>query len=255
MSRRHIAFACEDDILVGTLDDAQGTSALLIVTGGNETRAGAFSGQAELAARVAEAGHPVMRFDRRGVGDASGENAGFTGSGRDIAAALATLLVEKPEIQRVVGFGNCDAASALMLFAGAGCHSLVLANPWTFEGADDGPPPEAIRARYSAKLKDPKEVWRLLTGGVSMDKLASGLARALKPAAPPTTLAQDMAAGLEEFEGPVRILIAANDRTGQAFRAALPQLAGEICPDAGHSFGEPHARDWLFAQLLSALQE
>ncbi len=257
MSRRHLTFACESETLVGTLDDAHGKSALLLISGGNETRAGAFSGQAQLAARLAARGHPVLRYDRRGVGDSSGENSGFRGSGRDIQAAIATLLVEKPDLTRVVGFGNCDAASALMLFAGAGCQSLVLANPWTFEDEDanTGPPPDAIRARYAEKLKNPREILRLLTGGVSLKKLGKGIVGAMRPAPAPTSLLQDMQKGLGAFEGPVRVLISANDRTGQAFISSWPDCQVQTCEKAGHSFAEPHAREWLFGQLLAALEE
>ena len=53
MSRLHLTFGCGDATLAGTLDTAPGTSGLLIVTGGNEVRSGAFSGQAQLAARIA----------------------------------------------------------------------------------------------------------------------------------------------------------------------------------------------------------
>ena len=160
MSRRHVLFACEGDTLVGTLDEAPGETGLMLVSGGNEVRAGAFAGQAQLAARIAAAGHPVFRFDRRGVGDSSGENLGFRGSEPDIAAALAAFRAQSPGLARVVGFGNCDAASALMLAAGAGCDALVLANPWTIEHDDGTPPPAAIRARYAEKLRDPNFVAR-----------------------------------------------------------------------------------------------
>lgn len=257
MSRRHLTFACENEQLVGTLDDADGTAGLLIVTGGNETRAGAFSGQAQMAARIAANGYPVFRFDRRGVGDSTGKNEGFRQSGRCIAAAIATLLVEKPGLRKVVGFGNCDAASALMLFAGAGCQSLVLANPWTFEedDADAGPPPEAIRQRYAKKLRDPREIARLLKGGVSMGKLARGLQHAIRPAPAPSSLAQEMKAGLATFEGPVRILLAENDRTAQAFRSTWPDAECATCPDADHAFGSDPAHEWLFNQLVAVLEE
>ncbi len=77
MNRKHLAFACEGAQLAGTLDDAEGETGLLLVTGGNETRAGAFSGQAALADGIARAGYPVFRFDRRGVGDSEGYNTGF----------------------------------------------------------------------------------------------------------------------------------------------------------------------------------
>ena len=179
MSRRHLTFACEGETLVGTLDDAAGSTGLLLVSGGNEIRSGAFAGQAQLAARLAEAGHPVFRFDRRGIGDSTGENRGFQESGSDLAAALAAFRAERPGLAHIVGFGNCDAASALMLNRGAGCDALVLANPWTIEHDDGALPPEAIRSRYAEKLRNPKELVRLATGKVSLRKLVGGLGRAI----------------------------------------------------------------------------
>jgi exosortase A-associated hydrolase 1 len=255
MSRRHLTFSCDGDTLAGTLDDAPGTAGLLLVSGGNEVRAGAFSGQAQLAALLAGAGFPVFRYDRRGIGDSSGENRGFRDEGPDIAAAIAAFKAARPGLERVVGFGNCDAASALMLNAGGGCDALVLANPWTIEQDDGALAPEAIRARYAEKLKNPKELLRLATGKISLRKLAGGLGRAIKPAPAPTTLAQDMAVGLARYDGPVRLLIAERDRTGQAFVAAWdagdPRLAR--CPGASHAFVEPRAREWLFEQIVAAL--
>lgn len=256
MSRRQLTFACMGARLVGTFDEAPETTGLLIVGGGNETRAGAFSGQAKLAAAIALAGHPVFRFDRRGVGDSEGGNSGFRGSAADIAAAMAAFLTEAPRLERIVGFGNCDAASALMLLGGAGMNGLVLANPWTVEGHDAAPPPDAIRARYREKLRNPKEWLRLFGGQVSLGKLASGLLSAVSPTPPPTSLAREMAAGLARFEGPVTILLADRDRTAQLFDSAWDKADPRItrCPDATHAFAEPHARHWLSERLLDALQ-
>ncbi len=257
MSRRHLTFACAGETLAATLDEAPGAVGLLIVTGGNEVRAGAFAGQAQLAARIAAAGFPVLRFDRRGVGDSTGENSGFTGSSDDIAAAISAFWQTAPQLTRMVAFGNCDAASALMLASGAGCDALALANPWTFDQVDLAPPPEAIRQRYAAKLRDPRELWRLVTGGVSLGKLAGGIKAALQPAAPPSSLAQEMQAGLASFAGPVHVLLAANDRTAQAYMASFPHSnpAWNICQGAGHSFAEFHANEWLFSRLCSILEE
>ena len=257
MTRRHVTFACEGATLVGTLDDAAGASGLLLVSGGNEIRSGAFSGQAQLAARIAATGFPTFRFDRRGIGDSGGENRGFRDSGADISAALAAFRAERPGLERVVAFGNCDAASALMLNAGAGSDALVLANPWTIEHDDGALPAEAIRARYAEKLRNPKELVRLATGKVSLRKLAGGLKRAVSPAPEPTTLAQDMRAGLERFEGPVRLLIAERDRTGQAFVAAWQGQDERLarCPGASHAFVESKARDWLLGQIVAALND
>ena len=255
--RQHLTFACAGSTLVATLDEAAGGAGLLWVGGGNEVRCGAFAGQAQIAARIAAAGFPVLRFDRRGVGDSEGDNGGFRASGPDIAAALAAFRARCPGLARVVAFGNCDAASALMLGEGAGADALVLANPWTLDSEDEAPPPAAVRARYAAKLRDPREWRRLVSGGVSLTKLGKGLGRAARPAPPPTTLASDIAAGLAPFPGPVRILLAERDRTAQAFLAhwdaADPRL--RRCPGASHAFVEPAAREWLLAQLTGALAD
>lgn len=257
MTRRHTSFICGGDTLAASLDEAPGRTGLLIVTGGNETRAGAYSGQAQIAARIAAAGHPVFRFDRTGVGDSTGKNRGFRESGSDIAAALAAFHSECAGLDQVVGFGNCDGASALMLAGGEGFDALVLANPWTIANDSGAPPPEAIRGRYAQKLKDPRELLRLISGGVSLTKLAKGLASALRPSLPPTSLAQEINAGLVKFSGAVNILLAENDRTAQAFDAVWDSSDPRInrCANAGHSFAEPHASDWLFSQLLAALQQ
>jgi exosortase A-associated hydrolase 1 len=258
MSRRHVIFECDGSALAGTLDEASGSTGLLIVGGGNETRAGAFSGHAHLAARIASAGYPVFRYDRRGVGDSEGVNAGFRQSPEDIAAALAAFRRECPSLSRIVAYGNCDAASALMLAGGAGCDGLVLSNPWTFEDnqGDAPPPPAAIRARYAEKLKNPRELLRLFTGGVDFAKLLRGLAGAVAPPPTPSVLAEAMMAGLERFDGPVRILIAGSDRTGQTFLAGWdagdPRL--RMCPGASHAYAEAEAREWLFNELIASLE-
>ena len=253
--RRALEFACEGETLFGTLDMADGDTGLLIVSGGNEIRAGAWAGQALLAARVAAAGHPVFRFDRRGVGDSGGVNRGYRESRSDIAAALAAFRAAAPGLRRVVAIGNCDAASALMLFGGdLAIDALVLANPWTVEGTDDGAQaPAALRRRYAAKLADPREWKRLLRGTIDLRKLASGLRRAAAPA-PASVLAEQMRDGLVRFDGPVTILLAERDRTAELFLAAWgedPRVAR--LASASHSFADELAGEWLFERISEAL--
>ncbi|MGB3472733.1 MAG: hydrolase 1, exosortase A system-associated [Erythrobacter sp.] len=260
MSRLHPTFACGSLKLAGTLDTAPGKTGLLIVSGGNEIRSGAFAGQARLAAEIAQVGFPVFRFDRRGVGDSEGENRGYRSSRRDIAAAREAFMALAPDVKRVVAFGNCDAASALMLTGGEGFDGLVLSNPWTIEdmpaNEPSTPPPAAIRQRYAQKLKNPREVARLLTGGVNLRKLARGLFRSAQLSPEPSTLADELRDALASFEGQVSILLATGDRTAQAFEANWdaddPRIAR--CAGAGHSYVEPDHREWLKAQILKALR-
>ena len=259
MSRLQLTFACQGATLGGTLDTAPGTTGLLIVSGGNEIRSGAFTGQSHFAADIARAGFPVFRFDRRGIGDSEGENRGFRLSKKDIAAALDAFRAMAPQVTRVVALGNCDAASALMLAGGAKCDALVLSNPWTIEddaGEDTvSLPASAIRARYIDKLKNPREIARLLSGGVDFRKLLRGLARAAGPKGETSSLAGEMKAGLAGFEGPVTILLAEADRTAKVFRENWGEDERAVsCEGASHAYVEPHARAWLHQQVLAALR-
>lgn len=270
MSRRHFTFNCAGTQLAASLDAAPGTTGLLIVSGGNELRSGPWGSQATTAERIAASGFPVMRFDRRGVGDSEGQNTTFTGSAPDIEAALAAFRAQIPWLRHIVAFGNCDAASALMLARGAGCDALVLANPWTLEPEPEAPPenpvpsepestpmpPSSLRAHYLRRLTNPRAIWRLLTGKVEIGKLANSLAEAAKPNPASTSLALQMAEGIADFAGPVSILVAENDRTAQAFLANWDRNDGRIrrCPNASHSFVEPPARIWLQGQILGALR-
>ncbi|MEP7221863.1 MAG: hydrolase 1, exosortase A system-associated [Novosphingobium sp.] len=271
MIRRHFTFDCEGSALVATLDRAQGpdgsahdraNTGLLIVSGGNEVRSGAWNGQALLAARVAAAGFPVMRYDRRGIGDSAGPNGGFRSSAPDIAAALAAFHREQPQLTRVIAFGNCDAASALMLVRGQGFTAMVLSNPWTYDdtiaGAEGEPAPAVpsdIRAHYAQRLKDPAALLRVLKGGVNWRKLLGSLRAAAASAPQPSSLAQEMAEGLGHYNGPVAILLATRDRTARAFADAWPTGDARIrkCKDASHSYVEPQEREWLTAQVLRML--
>ena len=253
--RRHCAYSCEGETCLATLDEAPGAAGLLIVTGGNEVRAGAWNGQARLAARIAAAGYPVFRFDRRGVGDSAGSNAGFRGSAADIAAAIAAFRAEAPQLRRILALGNCDAATALVLSHGAGCDGLLLSNPWTIEPAAAADlPPAAIRAHYARRLRNPAALLRALTGRVSLAGAVRSMWQ-LTRRTQPSTLAREFAAGLAAFSGPVTILIAGRDRTAQVFlsgwNSADPRL--RHCPDATHSYVEPQAQAWLEREVLAAL--
>lgn len=277
MTRRFFGFDGAGDWLAATLDDAPGTTALLIVSGGNELRCGPHGSMAALAADLAGAGFPVMRFDPPGVGESEGVNHGFRARGPAIHAACAALRAEAPHISRLVALGNCDGAAALLL-GDAGCDALILCNPWTRDDMgtsslanDEGPAPAmpsaaAIRQRYWARLKQPGRLLRDLAGGaIDWRKLAKGLARLGQKQAPMGAVAGAMAQRLAGETRPVHLLIARQDGTAMDFMAAYqghgfagarsnPQVTLHNCDTASHSFADAEARQWLRDRILAALR-
>jgi exosortase A-associated hydrolase 1 len=271
MTREHFAFGPVDSRRMGSIDQAKGNTGLLIISGGNEIRSGAHSGMARLAHSLAVSGFPVMRFDRAGIGDSSGENTGFLGSQSDIEAALKEFRQRCPNVQQFVIFGNCDAATAAVLFHSAlGCTALILANPWTIENpggklAKNLPPPAAVRARYWQKLSDPRALWELLTGKLDYRMLIRGLLHAASPADVGSQLASEFCRAALAFEGPITILLAEKDNTAVEFlthwkSAAFAKLRVkpgvnlQVCNTSSHGFAKPEDHVWLNDVIVAKLQ-
>lgn len=272
--RQHFTFECGGETCAATLDAADAATGLLIVSGGNEIRSGAHAGMAALAALVAAAGYPVMRYDRRGIGDSTGENAGFESSADDIAAAAKAMRAQLPTLTRLVAFGNCDAASSLALFGpAAGIDALVLANMWTLETeSEEADETEAaatmtagaIRSRYLAKLKDRRELWRLASGGVNIGKLVRGLRQATAKTEV-TGLVARLGEALADMPLPTRLLVAEHDRTAlwflehwdsEAFSPARanPNITMARLDSGSHSFASADDKAWLRERILESLK-
>jgi exosortase A-associated hydrolase 1 len=259
--RRTLSFHCKGETLAATLDEADDATGLLIVSGGNEIRIGAHRGMAKLARDVAAEGFPVFRFDRRGIGDSGGENFGFRYSMPDVMAALDAFEAECPQVRDIVCFGNCDAATALVL-AELEIKHLVLANPWVFEPVDDLPPPAAIKARYLNRLKDPKQWLRLISGGIDIRKALGGLTRIASPQAE-SSLAKDFELSLARNlakSNQCTLLLANRDATAIAFADAWQKMqiarkevmVTEIDSNS-HSFASDADYAVLKATILEAL--
>jgi alpha-beta hydrolase superfamily lysophospholipase len=151
--RRLLSVDCDGSALGASLDCAGGTTGLLFVTGGTQTRIGSHRMYERLAFALAGTGWPCLRFDRRGVGDSEGSDPDFRGSGPDLEAAAAAFRREQPQLTRMLGFGLCDGASALALHGkAAGLDGFVLVNPWFVEAEAGEPAAAAIRSRYREQL-------------------------------------------------------------------------------------------------------
>jgi len=259
--RRLTSFSCEGETLAATLDDAGGTTGILLVIGGSQTRIGSHRMYERLARALAEKGFPCFRYDRRGVGDSGGDDPGYRASGPDLKAAARAFKAESRAVSRIIGFGLCDGATAIALFGeAAGLDGLILVNPWLVESADeDAPPPAAIRRHYWRRLTS-LEGWRkIVTGSVNWSKLFKGVkqASARREQAP---LAQDVAAALQHAALPAFLLLAKDDATAVAAEAELAAddfsgliLGREVMETDSHTFARPGDEAMLLGSVERAL--
>lgn len=275
--RQQITWRIGADQIFASLDipdDRSSKSALIIVSGGNEIRSGSHNSQSQLAQYMSAKGYYVLRYDRRGVGDSEGENTGFENSRDDILAA-AQFMREKigPEA-KISAFGNCDAASALILNCdGLGINALILANPWTYdpieeapesnEVAHQAPSAAAIRARYWARIKNPRSLIDLFSGKIDLSKLIKGLMRASKKEEL-SIVSQAISRKLSDAQIPIDILIADKDSTAMAYMGAHnskafaqvrenPNVKISKLDSASHSFADKPSKAWLYDKLSAAL--
>jgi exosortase A-associated hydrolase 1 len=250
--RRLISFTCDGATLVGALDEGDDAHGLLIVTGGSDVRWGSHRLFERLAREIAAQGHPVFRFDRRGVGDSDGDDPGYAGSGPDIAAALAQFRRLCPKLERVAGFGLCDGATALAVAAPT-LDGLVLANPWLVEPQDGMPPQAAIRRRYAAALTSGTGWRRLLGGAIDYRKAARG-AWSLASRRESRSLAQRVLRALDRRQ--VCFVLASGDATAQAAEPLLGSGRDVVTVEtSSHSFAGAEAFEALVDAVTAMLRD
>ena len=260
--RRLIAFPCADATLAGSLDEAAGSTGLLLVIGGSQTRIGSHRMYERLAKRLAEKGYPCFRFDRRGVGDSDGVDPGFLGSGPDLKAAAEAFRREVPALERIVGFGLCDGASALALYGDeARLDGMILANPWLVEAEEGAPAPAAVRAHYRKRLLTWDGWKQLLTGAVNFSKLWRGL-RSLFSRRQPESLSNDVAQALLRHRLPAELILCTGDNTAVAADAEIRAWpyeglirATQVIESDSHTFARPGDDAMLLTMVETALQE
>jgi exosortase A-associated hydrolase 1 len=263
-----LTFGCTDETLVGVLSqpaDATSSVGVVIVVGGPQYRAGSHRQFVQLARALASAGHAVLRFDYRGMGDSSGALRDFQDVSRDIAAAVDVLQQHAPQVREVVLWGLCDAASAALLYCGqtrdARVRGLCLVNPWVRSAASLAQ--TQVKHYYTQRLREPAFWRKLLTGKVALSALSSLLANlrlALAGqrgqgsghgAAP--SFQTRMAQAWAQFDGPVLLFLSGNDYTAKEFEAysagdaawqtALrrPPAIRHVEPDADHTLSQASA--------------
>ncbi|NEX22540.1 hydrolase 1, exosortase A system-associated [Thiorhodococcus mannitoliphagus] len=254
MTELPLLFQTGGDTLLGILHETgepKPTKGVLIVVGGPQYRVGSHRQFVLLARFLAARGIPVLRFDYRGMGDASGTQRDFEQIDADVAAALAAFHAAVPSLRGMVLWGLCDAASAALLTAWRQptVKGLILLNPWV--RTEQGLARAYLKHYYLRRLID-RDFWKNVFGGrvnplASLRSLTRAAAAAISGSkadlAPPTErkescLAEQssltrpttrpqhdlsplpirMAEGWKRFDGPILVILSGDDLTAAEFR-------------------------------------
>lgn len=270
-----LTFECGGEALLGIVaaPAKPRSTAVVLVVGGPQYRAGSHRQYTLLARRLAAAGFAVLRFDMRGMGDSGGAQRSFESVRDDIGAAIDALAHDQPAVRKIVLWGLCDAASAALLYydetADPRVAALALVNPWVRSGTSEAR--TRVNHYYAQRLIQ-GEFWaKLLRGQVGATALAElgrnlrqAQADAPQPAA--ATYQQRMAAAWRRFEGPLLLVLSGRDYTAKEFidhassdpawRGTLdrPRLVRRDFVDADHTFSDAAARIALEEATLSWLE-
>jgi len=260
MIEQALSFECAGDVLIGIVSIPERTRdiGVLVIVGGPQYRAGSHRQFVLLSRQLAAGGVAAMRFDYRGMGDATGSPSSFDDVVEDIAVAIDKMRACHPSLKQIVLCGLCDAASASLIYWQARRDTriggMVLLNPWVRSEASLGR--ARIKHYYGRRLFE-KDFWTKLARGrvqagkgireVIGDFLATRRTKTAPSAGGPAF--QDrMATGLRTFDGPVLVILSGRDLTAKEFLdygASNPQWRGLLdranvsrhdMNDADHTF-------------------
>jgi exosortase A-associated hydrolase 1 len=271
-SEQPVLFSCADERLLGILaepEEPRGVG-VLIVVGGPQYRVGSHRQFVLLARYLAERGHPVFRFDFRGMGDSTGTVRTFEEIGDDIACAISAFTVRVPAMHSLVLWGLCDAASAAMINAPK--HSivkaLVLLNPWTW--AQDTHAQTRLRHYYLSRLLSISFWHKVVTGRVRLSHSTKSLAKTIAVATRADHARPDyrhaMAESLARFRGRVLVILSGRDLTAKEFLRyvasrsewtsllSAPRAERLDLPDADHTFSSQESRDHVANATANVLR-
>ncbi|KQP39777.1 hydrolase 1, exosortase A system-associated [Pseudorhodoferax sp. Leaf274] len=245
---------------------------LVVVVGGPQIRAGSHRQFVALARRLAAAGHAVLRFDVRGMGDSSGAPRGFESLQQDIDAGISALL-RTPGVEKAVLWGLCDGASASLLYMDATGDDRVagvaLLNPWV--RSEQSLAQTHVKHYYRARLVQSSFWLKLLRGEVGMHAMRDLLGNLLRLArrhrsTSAASFQQRMAAGWCAVRGHLLVLLSTEDWTAREFEEQFrqdrdwtaarnrPGVQWHRLTGADHTLASPAARQTAEEATLAWLQ-
>lgn len=267
-----LMFDCRGERLVGILHPSPGAdTAVVVVVGGPQYRAGSHRQFVLLARALAGAGYAVMRFDYRGMGDSSGVPQDFEHVGDDIACAIDALQQRLPGVRHVVLWGLCDGASAALMYCDdrrdPRVRGVCALNPWVRSEATLAS--TQLKHYYTRRLVSAQFWAKLLRGQVAAGALKE-LGRKLRAAttassssaeAAPADFRQRMARGWQGAGGRILLILSGNDYTAKEFiehagtdktwrtLLAQPRVRRHTVDNADHTFSDEASR--LAAERLT----
>jgi exosortase A-associated hydrolase 1 len=242
--QRALRFTCNGSGLLGIIDVPERPlpRGVLVITGGPQYRVGSHRQFTLLARLLAQRGIPVMRFDRRGMGDSEGEPRSFEEINDDIGAAMREFSAQMPDLKEVVIWGLCDAATAAAFYAGADerVRGLVLLNPWV--RSPEGGARAMLRHYYPARLREVAFWKKVASGGLDFAASATALRQNMRLAATErrSLLSQRVVRSLAAFDGHVMVVLSGDDLTASEFARLMTRhnvRAKRVdIDDANHTF-------------------
>jgi exosortase A-associated hydrolase 1 len=271
-SEQASTFDCAGErlIAIASVPHEYAARGVVVVVGGPQYRVGSHRQFTLLCRKLAAHGIAAMRFDYRGMGDSEGSARSFDEVGDDLRAAIDHFLTQHRDVEEVVLWGLCDAASAALFYAqhDPRVTGLVLLNPWvrTAEGVARA----YMKGYYTRRVVDP-ELWGKVLGGrfnfleAGRSLFSNVIAATSRQASVKTTeeqsvpreesLPQRMLEGWRQFRGRILLILSGNDLTADEFRTlvahdtgwqtALAESRVVRCdvPGANHTFSRAEWRE------------
>lgn len=223
MIEKAVSITCATNQLLGIvhLAEKQSNVATLIVVGGPQYRVGSHRQFIQLSRALASHGIPSLRFDYTGMGDSEGDKKPFDHICDDISAAC-DVLCKEAQVEKIVIWGLCDAASAAMIYAHKDprISAVVLLNPWLRSDAAMGK--SMIKYYYVQRLLS-KSFWRkLFSGKVNIASSVGDAKGFVKDSMSVQQSATEsyqsrMQKGLGQFKGKICLILSGVDLTAKEF--------------------------------------
>ncbi len=257
-------FSCGTNRLLGitTIPEQALDVGVLVIVGGPQYRVGSHRQFTLLCRDLAKSGIPAMRFDYTGMGDSEGDLRNFEEVDKDIAAAVDAFLENCENLNQVILWGLCDAATAAAFYAckDPRISGLVLLNPWARTEA--GEAKARMKHYYLSRIFDPALWKKIFSGKFDFSGSAKDFLGSASSASGPvgsSALPERMRTSLEKFQGGILFILSGNDLTAREFDdlAKSPDWRGLVAgtqrldlAEADHTFSRREWRDRVSSRTI-----